>query len=62
MVEGRNVMNLHDLFAMGNYGTYVWSAYGITLAVFSLNVFLSYREQKKVRKIYQQYQMSAKAP
>jgi heme exporter protein CcmD len=47
-------MNLHDVVAMGNYGVYVWSAYGITLAVFALNLAMNYREMKIVRKIFQQ--------
>lgn len=53
-------MNLHDLFAMGNYGIYVWSAYGITFAVFGLNILMNYREMKKIRKLYRQYSLDAK--
>ena len=29
-----------DFLAMGNHGVYVWSAYGISLAVLALNVVL----------------------
>ncbi|MES2219149.1 MAG: heme exporter protein CcmD [Pseudomonadota bacterium] len=51
---------MNDLLAMGGYGVYVWSAYGITLAVFGLNIVMSYREMKRVRKIYQHQQTSPK--
>jgi heme exporter protein CcmD len=60
MVERGNAMNMHDLFAMGGYGVYVWSAYGITLAVFALNVVMNYREMKMVRKIFWQQQAGLK--
>jgi heme exporter protein CcmD len=59
MVERGIAMNLHELFAMGNYGVYVWSAYGITLAVFALNLIINYREMKIVRKIFQQQHTGA---
>lgn len=26
-------MNLHDFLSMGGYGAYVWSCYGLTVAV-----------------------------
>ncbi len=29
---------LQHFFAMGGYGTYIWSAYGITIAVLTINV------------------------
>lgn len=48
-------MNFLNLFSMGNYGAYVWTAYGITLLAFGINIFLSLREKKHVRKIIQQY-------
>jgi heme exporter protein CcmD len=58
MAKGGIGMNFYNLLAMGGYGVYVWSAYGITLAVFGLNILMSYREMKMVRKIYQHYQTS----
>jgi heme exporter protein D len=36
-------MNLTDLLDMGDYGVYVWSCYGLTLAVLVLNVWLARR-------------------
>ncbi|EKD54018.1 MAG: hypothetical protein ACD_60C00130G0003 [uncultured bacterium] len=47
--------NLLHLFAMGNYGWYVWPAYGITLAVFGINVWIFSLEKKQIKKIIQQY-------
>lgn len=44
-------MNFNEIFLMGGYGAYVWSAYGITLAVFAINIFLSFNEKKKIKKI-----------
>lgn len=32
--------SLSDFLAMGNHGAYVWSSYGISLAVLALNVAL----------------------
>ena len=36
-------MNLKDMLDMGDYGVYVWSCYGLTLAVLVLNVWLARR-------------------
>lgn len=36
-------MNLTDVLDMGDYGVYVWSCYGLTLAVLVLNVWLARR-------------------
>jgi heme exporter protein D len=36
-------MSLADMFDMGDYGVYVWSCYGLTLAVLVLNVWLARR-------------------
>jgi heme exporter protein D len=36
-------MNLKDALDMGDYGAYVWSCYGLTLAVLVLNVWLARR-------------------
>jgi heme exporter protein D len=51
-------MNWHNLAGfinMGGYGAYVWTAYGITLLAFGMNLFLSLREKRQVRKILQRY-------
>jgi heme exporter protein D len=36
-------MNLAEALDMGDYGVYVWSCYGLTLAVLVLNVWLARR-------------------
>jgi heme exporter protein D len=36
-------MNLKDVLDMGDYGAYVWSCYGLTLAVLVLIVWLGRR-------------------
>ena len=35
-----NFSSFADFIAMGNHGVYVWTAYGISLAVLILNVVL----------------------
>lgn len=42
-------------FAMGGYGIYVWPAYFITFAVLGLNIVMSLREKKHIKKIIKQY-------
>ena len=37
---------MSELFYMGGHGAYVWSAYGITLAVLIINVWLA-REKRR---------------
>lgn len=36
-------MSLKDILDMGDYGVYVWSCYGLVLAVLVLNVWLGRR-------------------
>lgn len=36
-----------DFLAMGNHGAYVWSAYGICLAVLVLNVVLPLQARRR---------------
>ena len=36
-------MSLRDMLDMGDYGPYVWSCYGLVLAVLVLNVWLGKR-------------------
>lgn len=46
---------MHELFVMGGYGAYVWPAYGVTFLVLSINVFVSLRQKKQVKKIITDY-------
>ena len=48
-------MNLSAIIAMGGFGAYVWTAYGITLLVFGINIFASLREKKQVKKTLQDF-------
>jgi len=36
-------MNLESMLDMGDYGVYVWSCYGLTLAILVLNGWLARR-------------------
>ncbi len=46
-------MNIGHFFAMGGYAAFVWSAWGITVSVFAVNIFLSVHERNQVKKILQ---------
>lgn len=48
-------MQINQLLSMGGYGAYVWTAYGVTLFVFGINIIISIKEKYKVTKIIQQY-------
>ena len=48
-------MDLVKLFAMGGYGIYVWPAYCITFVVLGINLFMTFREKKSVKKIIHHY-------
>jgi heme exporter protein D len=39
---------LADLFAMGNHGPYVWSAYAITAVVLTLNVIQPWLARRRL--------------
>ena len=41
-------MSLNEFFHMGGYAFYVWTSYGIALAVLLLNVILPLRQRKKL--------------
>jgi heme exporter protein D len=43
-------MTLEHFFSMGGYAFYVWTSYGIALAVLLLNVILPLRRNAWVRK------------
>lgn len=43
---------MHDFWAMGGYGAYVWSSYGLTMVVLFANVLAPYwRLRRVVRQI-----------
>lgn len=48
-------MSINHIISMGGYGAYVWSAYCITLTVFCANLFVTFREKRRVRKIIRHY-------
>lgn len=39
---------MHDFLNMGDYGVYVWSSYGLTIAVLLANVLESYWRLRRV--------------
>jgi heme exporter protein D len=41
------VMSVQEFFAMGGYAFYVWTAYGITLAVLVANILIPVRQRKQ---------------
>jgi len=41
---------MSEFLAMGGYAVYVWSAYGITLVVITLNVWLAQRRYHQARR------------
>ena len=55
---------MQDLFAMGGYGAYVWSSYGLTAVVLVALVVLTVRDlrarQREMRVIEQQRHGSAR--
>lgn len=52
-------MNWGDFFAMGGYGAYVWSAYGITAVVLALNVIVTQHHHKSTMAMLRQTTPSA---
>ena len=40
---------------MDGFGIYVWSAFGITLSVFLLNITLVLKEKRQIKKIILDY-------
>jgi heme exporter protein CcmD len=51
---------MNSVLAMGGYGLYVWTAYGITLVVFGMNLLISFRENSRIKKMIRQ--QLAKSP
>ena len=44
------IMSLEEFFAMGGYAFYVWTAYGVALAVLVFNLILPLRRKAEVLK------------
>lgn len=44
-----------EFLAMGGYGNYVWSAYGLTLLVLAVNVFAARMRNQNARKEIRKY-------
>lgn len=42
--------SLADFFAMGNYGFYVWLAYGVSIVALAWLIWKSKRDQKQILK------------
>jgi heme exporter protein CcmD len=40
---------MSEFFSMSGYGAYVWSAYGIAMAAFFLNIWIARRDLAKAR-------------
>ncbi|SJM94121.1 Heme exporter protein D [Crenothrix polyspora] len=40
-------MTLQEFFAMGGYGFYVWTSYGITLLVLVVNILIPIIQRKQ---------------
>lgn len=43
-------MNWSQFFAMGGYGFYVWSSYGLAALILILNLYLPLARRKTVRR------------
>jgi heme exporter protein D len=48
-------MTWREFLSMGNYGAYVWSAYGLTFAVLILNLVVPLRRRREVLHRLKQY-------
>jgi heme exporter protein D len=53
--------SLHDFIAMGGYGGYVWSAYGMLAALLAIEMVLLMRRAAQVRKQARVYARRGKA-
>lgn len=42
------MQTLSGFFAMGGYGFFVWSAYGLSAFVLALNVFFAVRRERRL--------------
>ncbi len=50
------------MLSMGGYGIYLWPAYGITLAVFSINFISAILEKRRVKNIIKNYLLEKNEP
>lgn len=48
-------MNWSEFFAMGQYGFYVWTAYGLAALVLCFNIVLPLLRRKTVRRQLEEY-------
>ncbi len=48
-------MNWTEFFAMGGYGLYVWSSYGLAALILILNLYLPLRRRKTVRHLLREF-------
>lgn len=59
-------MDWAGFFAMGSYGAYVWSAYGLAALVLILNVILPLRRRRRLpqqlREYYRTHRSRDEAP
>jgi heme exporter protein D len=51
-----------EFLEMGGHGAYVWSAYGITLAVLIINVWLVRAKRRSALRRVQELAIQAEAP
>ena len=51
-----NAFDWSDFIAMGGYGFYVWTAYGLTLAVLGWLLILPFVRQRQLRREQQRQQ------
>jgi heme exporter protein CcmD len=49
---------MDSIFAMGGYGAYVWSCYGLTLVIV---VFVSWRGRLRQKQVYRDIEVRLKA-
>ena len=48
-------MNWTQFFAMGGYGFYVWSCYGLAALVLILNLYIPLRRRKTVHRLLREF-------
>ena len=47
--------SLKHFLDMGGYAAYVWSAYGITLVIITLSIFMALKQRNKVLRELREY-------
>ncbi len=48
-------MNWSQFFAMGGYGFYVWSSYGLAALILILNLYIPLHRRKTVRRLLREF-------